>query len=71
MFEKGDIVVDDVRQRLGEVMETTTRAGKGPVLVLRPPRGGVEWEQMAIECREPEPHELVSADALKIVEAKP
>lgn len=68
MFQKHDVVVDDVRQRAGEVMAVANRIGRGPTLILRPPRGGVEWEVLAENCRHAEPHELISARSLKQVE---
>lgn len=68
MFEKGDVVVDDKKQRLGEIMQVTNRINSGSIYVLRPPRGGIEWEAPVGRCRKPEPDELVSADAMKRVE---
>jgi hypothetical protein len=64
MFKKDDLVVDERRQLVGRVMELAHRINSGPVLVLRPPRGGLEWETPADKCRPAEPHELVDAETL-------
>lgn len=58
MIKPGDIVVDDVRQRVGRVMEVTS---DGELAFLRPPKGGCEWEADTRRIRPAEPGELVSA----------
>lgn len=70
MAEKGDLVVDTSRNRVGRIMEKRNVYGRGTVYALRPPRGGIEWDVPANKCRPPEPHELVSADSLKHVECR-
>lgn len=65
---KGDVVVDDVKQRVGRVMDIAHRINRGRTLILRPPRGGIEWEQAAAKCRAPREDELVSAEDLRHVE---
>ena len=68
-FEVGDIVVDDARKRVGQIMDIAHFVVRGRVLVLRPPQGGTEWDAQASKCRRPEPGEIVSAKSLKYVES--
>ncbi|MFF3363613.1 hypothetical protein [Streptomyces misionensis] len=63
-MQKGDIVVDTVRKRVGKVMDTANRPNQGPILILRPPRGGLEWDALVADCRPAEPSELVSVQSL-------
>jgi hypothetical protein len=65
MLKKGDVVVDGVRQRVGEIMDFATRPGRGQVAVLRPPRGGLEWEVPVDYCRRVQPGETVSVETLR------
>lgn len=70
VFKKGDLVVDDTRKRLGEVMELPSPFAREPSAILRPPKGGREWEALLDNCRPAEPGEIISADSLRVVQSQ-
>jgi hypothetical protein len=65
MLRKGDLVVDGVRQRVGQIMDFDHRPGRGQVAVLRPPGGGREWEVPVDYCRQVRPGEVASVESLR------
>ncbi|QES45290.1 hypothetical protein DEJ49_33675 [Streptomyces venezuelae] len=61
-WEKGSLVIDTVRQRLGRVMDSL---GPGRVQ-LRPPGGGLEWDADADHVRAARGDEI-----LRVASARP
>jgi hypothetical protein len=65
MLEKGDLVVDTMRQVMGEIMDFSDQPGRGQLVILRPPRGGREWAVPVGYCRQVQPNEMVSIETLR------